>query len=160
MDECPGCPYGGLDFSRGLFDFFASESAGVLYGEWNFVGDSGSDPTTDAPEPTKTTSSKTPTPTPTTTKEDPPTTTSSPPPSTTWSKTSSSSAHSWSRSSESSSSSWSSSSSSIKYSSGATSNLAVPTSLTISDNAPHNLLLLNQAIVGVGGIILAGEEAE
>ncbi|KAF9653153.1 hypothetical protein BDM02DRAFT_3081912, partial [Thelephora ganbajun] len=37
MDECPGCPWGGLDLSRGLFRFFASEDAGVLSGEWHFV---------------------------------------------------------------------------------------------------------------------------
>ncbi|KAG1734524.1 hypothetical protein EDB19DRAFT_1155987 [Suillus lakei] len=36
MDECVGCPYGGLDFSRGLFDYFASESEGVIYGSWSF----------------------------------------------------------------------------------------------------------------------------
>ncbi|EIW84969.1 plant expansin, partial [Coniophora puteana RWD-64-598 SS2] len=35
-DECPGCPYGGLDMSTGLFDFFADPSAGVIYGEWSF----------------------------------------------------------------------------------------------------------------------------
>ncbi|KAI6096100.1 hypothetical protein EV401DRAFT_1145873 [Pisolithus croceorrhizus] len=31
MDECMGCPWGGLDFSTGLFDYFASASEGVLY---------------------------------------------------------------------------------------------------------------------------------
>ncbi|KAJ3867754.1 RlpA-like double-psi beta-barrel-protein domain-containing protein-containing protein, partial [Lentinula novae-zelandiae] len=36
MDECPGCPYGGLDFSEGLFQFFASLDEGVLTGSWNF----------------------------------------------------------------------------------------------------------------------------
>lgn len=36
-----GCPWGGLDFSRGLFDQFAAEAVGVLYGEWWF--DDGSD---------------------------------------------------------------------------------------------------------------------
>lgn len=36
MDACPGCPFGGLDLSRGLFDFFADESAGVIYGNWWF----------------------------------------------------------------------------------------------------------------------------
>ncbi|EIM79277.1 uncharacterized protein STEHIDRAFT_126526 [Stereum hirsutum FP-91666 SS1] len=36
-DECPGCPYAGLDLSRGLFDFFADESAGVIYGSWDFT---------------------------------------------------------------------------------------------------------------------------
>ncbi|KAG6335157.1 hypothetical protein ID866_3941 [Astraeus odoratus] len=71
MDECPGCPYAGLDFSEGLFKFFADESAGVLYGSWVFG--SGAPATT-----------STPTPTPTTTWQ-PPTTTSLPTPSTTWS---------------------------------------------------------------------------
>ncbi|TFY73985.1 hypothetical protein EWM64_g10027, partial [Hericium alpestre] len=37
MDECPGCPFGGLDLSRGLFDFFASEDLGVLSATWEFV---------------------------------------------------------------------------------------------------------------------------
>jgi len=36
VDMCPGCPYGGLDFSPSLFDFFASESEGVIYGSWTF----------------------------------------------------------------------------------------------------------------------------
>jgi hypothetical protein len=43
MDKCMGCPYGGLDFSEGLFSYFASESIGVLYGSWWFNGDA-SDP--------------------------------------------------------------------------------------------------------------------
>ncbi|KAF8626259.1 hypothetical protein AX15_004934 [Amanita polypyramis BW_CC] len=38
VDECMSCPYTGLDFSRGLFDFFASESEGIIYGSW-IVGD-------------------------------------------------------------------------------------------------------------------------
>ncbi|KAG1750081.1 hypothetical protein EDB19DRAFT_83466 [Suillus lakei] len=36
MDECVGCPYGGLDFSTGLFSYFASENDGVFYGSWWF----------------------------------------------------------------------------------------------------------------------------
>ncbi|EIN03661.1 hypothetical protein PUNSTDRAFT_109272 [Punctularia strigosozonata HHB-11173 SS5] len=83
-DECPGCPYGGLDLSPGLFSFFADQSAGVIYGSWNFG--SGSDP---APSSTSTTHS--PKPTPTTTSEPPPPSTTStsepPPPTTTSSKT-------------------------------------------------------------------------
>jgi hypothetical protein len=31
-----GCPWGGLDFSRGLFDLFAAEAQGVLTGNWWF----------------------------------------------------------------------------------------------------------------------------
>jgi len=38
MDKCEGCGYGGLDFSSGLFDFFGSESLGVLTGSWVFGG--------------------------------------------------------------------------------------------------------------------------
>lgn len=34
--QCMGCPWGGLDFSAGLFSFFAPQSEGVLYGEWWF----------------------------------------------------------------------------------------------------------------------------
>lgn len=41
MDACPGCPYGGLDLSRGLFKFFASESVGVLSGDWWFGSSNG-----------------------------------------------------------------------------------------------------------------------
>ncbi|KAJ7063131.1 RlpA-like double-psi beta-barrel-protein domain-containing protein-containing protein [Mycena amicta] len=36
VDECPGCPYAALDMSTGLFDFFASEDLGVIYGSWVF----------------------------------------------------------------------------------------------------------------------------
>ncbi|KAF5391457.1 hypothetical protein D9757_002050 [Collybiopsis confluens] len=38
VDECPGCPYGGLDLSTGLFQYFAPEEVGVLYGSWDFGG--------------------------------------------------------------------------------------------------------------------------
>lgn len=34
--QCPGCPFGGLDLSQGLFDYFAPESAGVIYGHWEY----------------------------------------------------------------------------------------------------------------------------
>ncbi|KDQ33560.1 plant-expansin-like protein, partial [Pleurotus ostreatus PC15] len=37
MDLCPGCPYGGLDLSPGLFAFFDSPDKGIIFGEWNFV---------------------------------------------------------------------------------------------------------------------------
>ncbi|KAG1721195.1 RlpA-like double-psi beta-barrel-protein domain-containing protein-containing protein [Suillus paluster] len=44
MDKCMGCPWGGLDFSRGLFNHFASEDVGVVYGSWSF-DDGPSEPT-------------------------------------------------------------------------------------------------------------------
>ncbi|KAG6880134.1 hypothetical protein C0992_005218 [Termitomyces sp. T32_za158] len=37
VDECPGCPSGGLDLSVGLFEFFAPLSDGVIFGEWDFI---------------------------------------------------------------------------------------------------------------------------
>ncbi|KAG0698631.1 hypothetical protein DFH29DRAFT_810081 [Suillus ampliporus] len=47
MDKCMGCPWGGLDFSAGLFDYFATEDVGVLYGSWWFDDDDDtSEPTT------------------------------------------------------------------------------------------------------------------
>lgn len=39
VDECPGCPCGGLDLSRGLFDYLADENQGVIYGSWWFNDD-------------------------------------------------------------------------------------------------------------------------
>ncbi|KIM49401.1 hypothetical protein M413DRAFT_106763 [Hebeloma cylindrosporum] len=53
-DECPGCPFAGLDFSRGLFDFFAPESAGVLTGSWTFGGGAPAAPPKPTPTPTHT----------------------------------------------------------------------------------------------------------
>lgn len=37
VDKCPGCPYGGLDLTEGLFKHFAPLSQGVLSATWNFV---------------------------------------------------------------------------------------------------------------------------
>jgi len=60
MDECPGCPYGGLDFSEGLFKYFSSLDAGVLTGSWVF-GSGGGGGGDDTPTTThhKTTSTST-----------------------------------------------------------------------------------------------------
>ncbi|OBZ75194.1 hypothetical protein A0H81_04503 [Grifola frondosa] len=96
-DECPGCPYGGLDFSEGLMNYFASTAAGEIFGAWVFgsarlpllpafdIGDSHSPPTPTTPTPT-------PTPTPTSTTTSHSSTSSKPKPTTTstYSSTSSS----------------------------------------------------------------------
>ena len=47
--QCMGCPYGGLDFTSGLFIFFGPESLGVLTGSWVFGGAASPSPT---PTPT------------------------------------------------------------------------------------------------------------
>ncbi|KZT00351.1 uncharacterized protein LAESUDRAFT_764705 [Laetiporus sulphureus 93-53] len=36
LDECPGCPYGGLDLTPSLFEYFAPLSQGVIYGDWYY----------------------------------------------------------------------------------------------------------------------------
>jgi len=60
-DRCPGCPYGGLDFSQGLFEYFASTAEGIIFGNWEFgTGPPPAPPVAPAPAPTPT-----PTPTPT-----------------------------------------------------------------------------------------------
>lgn len=78
-DQCPGCAYGSLDLSRGLFNYFASEDVGVFQMSWSWADGSGGgnsqpEPTTEAPKP-----SPTPSPTPTSTYT-PPSTTPSPSP--------------------------------------------------------------------------------
>lgn len=149
VDCCPGCPPSGLDLSRGLFDFFAPESAGVLYGSWDFVGDAQPSPTT--------TTSTTPAWTPPSTTQTPTTTPTPTPTPTPTTSTSSSSPSAWSQSSSSPPPSSSSSlSNSINYSSGAASNLAVPTPATISDDAPHNLLAINEDFIALGALAVAG----
>ncbi|THH06913.1 hypothetical protein EW145_g3750 [Phellinidium pouzarii] len=62
VDECPGCPYGGLDLAPGLFSYFADISMGTIIGEWEF-GDAPSSSAT----PTSSTPAWTPPPPPSTT---------------------------------------------------------------------------------------------
>ncbi|KAG5728346.1 Allergen Asp f 7 [Termitomyces sp. T112] len=178
MDECPGCPFGGLDLSTGLFTFFAPESVGVLYGEWSF--NNGAPAPAPAPPKTTTTQEAPPPPPPktTSTKEQPtttwkpePTTTWKPEPTTTWkpepttssSKTkSSSSTHSSSSSSSNFSSSSSSSSSVVSSSakpsstlSGSTTSIA-PTPSSGSQQPLANLQTVGNVLGAMGEIVLAG----
>ncbi|KAF9033560.1 plant expansin [Panaeolus papilionaceus] len=37
VDLCPGCPFGGLDLTPGLFQVFAPLEVGVITGSWNFL---------------------------------------------------------------------------------------------------------------------------
>ncbi|KAK8869847.1 hypothetical protein IAR55_000415 [Kwoniella newhampshirensis] len=81
QDECPTCPYGGLDMSRGLFDHFASEDVGQFYMTWWYNDGSNDQP---APQPTTTSTWVAPTSTwtPPTSTYTPPTSTYTPPTST------------------------------------------------------------------------------
>lgn len=36
--QCPGCPWGGMDLTPALFEFFAPQSMGIIYGEWELAG--------------------------------------------------------------------------------------------------------------------------
>jgi hypothetical protein len=157
MDECPGCPFGGLDLSRGLFNFFASEDKGVLSGDWWFGGgggggggNDGDDDDEPKPTPTKqhTTHHWEPKPTThepeTTTKKPEPTTTS-----TTKKSSSTSKSHTTSSAKPSSSSKSSSSSSASSSSSSSSSAASVPTGL----NA------ISQAVLGQANFIAAAAAA-
>ncbi|KAI9572946.1 RlpA-like double-psi beta-barrel-protein domain-containing protein-containing protein [Boletus coccyginus] len=61
-DECLGCAFGGLDFSQGLFEYFAPVSEGELYGFWSYNSDiiASSSPPTSSSTPTWTPSSTAP----------------------------------------------------------------------------------------------------
>jgi len=151
MDECPGCPYGGLDLSRGLFDFFASESMGVLYGSWNFNGGSGGGGGGDPPPHTTTHK----------------TTHYDPPPTSTWTpKSTTKTTHTYTpptttstEEEKKSSSSSSSSSSTHSSSSSSSSHSSTPSSTPTSDASKYNIVTMNQAVMGIGGMINSAGQA-
>ncbi|KAF8445961.1 RlpA-like double-psi beta-barrel-protein domain-containing protein-containing protein [Boletus edulis BED1] len=58
-DECPGCSVGGLDFSQGLFQYFAPVSVGELYGSWSYNRDIATSSSTFTPSSTSYTPSTT-----------------------------------------------------------------------------------------------------
>ncbi|KAI6028441.1 hypothetical protein F5J12DRAFT_805432 [Pisolithus orientalis] len=166
MDECMGCPWGGLDFSTGLFDFFAAESEGVLYGTWWFNDGSSSGggdtttsstpqwtPTTTAPEWTPTTSS-TPQWTPTTT--DMPTTTWSPTPSTTTSSTPPPTTTSSTSAIPTTTDATSTTPTSVNT---VASGLAIPTSATPAPGASSVLNALNNVLVDFGVLLFASKDS-
>ncbi|KAH9485570.1 hypothetical protein JR316_0002480 [Psilocybe cubensis] len=150
-DTCPGCPWGGLDLTEGLFGFFIGHwpvGGGVLSGDWEFTDAA---PPPPPPKPT----SKPPPPPPVTTNAKPKTTSSivSHKPTSTSTKISSSTI---SKTSSSVSSSSTIASTSIDYLSGPASGLAIPTgSIDRTDSSPSNLQDLNQFLIQVGGLAMA-----
>jgi len=163
LDECPGCPYGGLDLSQGLFEFFAPTSAGVIYGEWSFSGGGGGGDDNSAPATHKKPDPPAPTPTP-----DPPKTeaarvqvkskTSTKSTSTSKSTSKSSSKTSKTKISTSKASSSTASASAVNYHKGDAADLAVPTGSPSAD-APYvagGLNSLNEVIIQFGGLIVTG----
>jgi len=147
MDECPGCPYGGLDCSEGLFNYFSSESAGIIYGSWSFANAV----TVPSWIPTPKASPKA--------KETPSSTYSPPPPSSTKAKPSAkaklSSSSQAPTTTASSSSSSSSSTSSATPSSMSPTNKAVATAGAIESKqaAQSNLYAFNMAFMGLSGLV-------
>ncbi|TFK42953.1 RlpA-like double-psi beta-barrel-protein domain-containing protein-containing protein [Crucibulum laeve] len=172
MDECPGCPYGGLDLTRGLFDFFAPESEGIIYGEWSFndgSGGGGAPAPPPPPPPPKTTTKAKPTstwvpPPPTSTWIPPPpetTTSIKKTPTSTWTPPSTTSTHAASSTPSSSASSSVASSSAINYASGAASGLAVPTGTVVtSPDQPNNMNALNHLFIQLGGLVVGCANAK
>lgn len=147
VDECEGCPFGGLDMSPALFDYFASASAGIIYGDWEFDGGGGGGGGGDSGSPsTKHKSSHSSTHSST---------------STTHSTSSAKKAaivKTHSSTSTTTSSTQTTSTTSINYSAGAASGLAIPTG-TVTPGAVNNINGFNQAIIGMGGLIVAGANA-
>jgi len=142
VDECPSCPFGALDMSKALFDVFASETAGVIHGSWDFgSGDdsSSSSKITHASPSTHKHTSKT---------------------HTRSSTRKPSSLHTYSSTSTSTSTSTSSapSTTSINYSAGDASGLAVPTG-AVRPGAANNLNAFNQAFIGLSALVVAGGNA-
>jgi len=154
LDECPGCPWCGLDMSEGLFQYFAPLSDGVFEMTWSY--DDGGDAPAPAPSPSYK-------PQPTSTWTPPAPTTSQwvdPSPWTSDATTSTQkSASAWSSSS---SSSWSSSSSTTthSYSSTSASSSAAPSSTPTPSpvggtyTSPQNIQGINALVVGMGELVV------
>jgi len=143
MDECPGCPYGGLDMSTGLFQVFADLGAGVLQGTWDFIdgsGNSGNNGDSGAAKPS-----------PTSTWHPPPSTTHHDPPFTPADHVATTTSKS-KETSDSTTSTSTSTSKTVDVTSGAASGLAVP-----SGTSQQGVLGdLTDVMLGMGGIVGAG----
>ena len=145
--QCPGCAFGDLDMSQGLFEFFESTGVGRFAISWDW-GD------TSAPPATPTTS---------TSVALPPTTSASPVPSlsptaTIPSTTKQSSANSPTTSAPLSPSSTTSGSASIVSSSSESAASSQPSNNTYgtgNDNSEHpgNVLVMQEAIINIGSLI-------
>lgn len=153
MDECIKCPYGGLDFSRGLFDHFASEDVGIIYGTWWFTdeGDNGDTTTTTskAPAPKTTTSHK-------------PTSTSTSTTSTTSRTSTTSTTHTTTSTTPATTiTSTVTSTSSIDISEGVASGIAQTTGAEAPAQTAGDVLnLLTNGVIYLGAIVVAGAQAE
>ncbi|KAH8989623.1 hypothetical protein EDB86DRAFT_1873628 [Lactarius hatsudake] len=67
VDMCPGCPYGGLDLTRGVFHFLDNSGIEEMQGSWHWASDN--QPTSQPVPTTTTTTTHKPKPTPTPTSK-------------------------------------------------------------------------------------------
>ncbi|EJD05980.1 uncharacterized protein FOMMEDRAFT_26766 [Fomitiporia mediterranea MF3/22] len=51
VDMCPGCPFGALDLTQGLFIHFAGLDVGEIYGDWWFVDEAPAPAPVSQPDP-------------------------------------------------------------------------------------------------------------
>ncbi|KZT28529.1 hypothetical protein NEOLEDRAFT_1129345 [Neolentinus lepideus HHB14362 ss-1] len=154
VDECEACPYGALDFSEGLFQYFSSLDQGTIYGTWEFG--SGDPTTSSTPIPTPTTTSWSST----STWSPPPTTSSKPPKTTstsTWSPPTSTSTST--KSTHTSTSTTSTSTTSTSSAAPSTTSSAADTLPTASESNPDNLAQFNIALVNLAGLVMAAATA-
>ncbi|KAH7107858.1 RlpA-like double-psi beta-barrel-protein domain-containing protein-containing protein [Auriculariales sp. MPI-PUGE-AT-0066] len=144
-DKCPGCPYGGLDFSEGLFKHFSSLGAGIIYMQWEFVdgSSSGGGNDDDKPETTKTTKT-TAKPTPQTTKT------------TTTTRKTSTTKHTSSTTKSSSSSDDKGDETKTETETETETSTSTSTSATPTATAPGNGEVLLQAVLQMGELLNAG----
>ncbi|KAH7883618.1 RlpA-like double-psi beta-barrel-protein domain-containing protein-containing protein, partial [Phlebopus sp. FC_14] len=143
-DECPGCAYGGLDFSQGLFQYFAPLSQGELYGSWYY--------NSEAPTSTSTTPTPTPTPTPTEAPTSHTPTWTSPP--TTMATSTSTSTSISTSSSLSSSMSWTASSSTSLISASGSSPVSTPPPVpTFTSQNPQILVQIDLGLIELGSLL-------
>lgn len=149
MDQCPGCPYGGLDLSVGLFRYFSDLSAGVIHGEWHFNGGGGSPP----PQTRKASPTPTPAYTPPTTTRRRTTTTTRDDPTTRDDRTTTST--STTRSRTSTDDSTTSTSSTVNIAAGG---IAVPTGTVPAPSAgdPQNLEGMSEVVLNIADLIKTG----
>ncbi|KAK7463604.1 hypothetical protein VKT23_005545 [Stygiomarasmius scandens] len=136
VDRCVECPPGALDFSHGLFAYFAGspEQVGIIYGDWTF----GAGEPSPSPEPS-TTRQHTPDPTPDPTPESTPEPSPSPEPTTSTHSTHHSTSVTPTSTPE------------------PTSSTVSPTpSQSAAPEVPQLFQLANTALIQLGGVVVAG----
>ncbi|KAJ7100135.1 RlpA-like double-psi beta-barrel-protein domain-containing protein-containing protein [Mycena belliarum] len=150
VDECMGCPMGGLDFSQGLFSFFVGQgnnnNVGIIYGDWSFADGSGN-----GGGSTTTSTKAQPKPTPTSTSTPPP------PPTSTHTTTSSTKASTSSAAPTSAAPSSASTLLSASASASVPASIASAVAVPAASGAPQNIMDFSQALLNLNALIVAAQ---